>query len=245
MTNIRLVIEYDGGAFHGWQKQPGVRTVQQSLHQALERVLREKIRVVQGAGRTDSGVHARGQVVNFHVNGQHDLRRLRLAVSGILRGELSVVSAEEVDDSFHATRDAVEKQYSYQILNRDVPAALDYQRVWFVSSALNFGLMQEEAAELLGRHDFSSFRASDCTARSSEREITHSAISKEGDLITYTVRGKGFLKHMVRNIVGTLVKISSERFKTPAIKEILEARDRKCAGPKAPAYGLCLDWVRY
>jgi tRNA pseudouridine38-40 synthase len=246
MPNIKLVIEYDGSAFHGWQTQPGeVRTIQGELHRVLETVLREKIKVVQASGRTDAGVHAKAQVVAFKVEEQPDLLRLTHSVSSLFKGELSVVSAEIVPDSFHPIRDAERKQYSYRILNRAAPAVLKKGQVWHISEPLNVELMNREAKSLIGVHDFTSFMAAGCEALSTVKEIFESEVVRDGDIVIYRVVGKGFLKQMVRIIVGTLVDISRARIVGHTMREIVELKDRKAAGITAPAHGLSLDFVLY
>ena len=243
MANIRLTIEYEGSRFHGWQTQPGLRTIEEELKNVLCMVLREEIPSVCASGRTDAGVHAKGQVVNFHAKEDHDLNRLMYAVSGIFRGELSVVAADIVPDNFHATRSAKSKQYSYTIFHRSCPPVLDRGRAWFVNRTLDIERMQKEAGRLIGVHDFTSFRGTRCNATTPVKEIYESELTWNPPYLVYRVVGNGFLKQMVRNIVGTLVDIGRNR--GPSISEILRAKDRRIAGVTAPPYGLCLDWVRY
>lgn len=245
MPNIKLVIEYDGSHFHGWQEQPGQKTVQSELHRAVELVLHEKIRCLHASGRTDAGVHAKGQVVNFACEQTPDLRRLHYALSSVLRGEVAVLSAEIVPDSFHALRDATSKQYSYTILHRPAPAVLTRGRSWHVYGPLDIEKMQHAAAVLLGEHDFSSFRGTGCEARNPVKTLFESELSLQGDFLVYRVVGSGFMKHMVRNIVGTLVALGENQLKIGSIEALLAAKDRRLAGMTAPAYALCLDWVRY
>lgn len=245
MHNIRLVIEYNGSAFHGWQKQESMRTIQEELHKNLEIVLRQKISHVQASGRTDQGVHARAQVVNFFVPELPDLDRLRYAISSLMRPELNVHLAEEVPADFHSLRSALAKTYVYTIYNHDVPPVLDYGRVWFVRDPLNITLMQERARELEGIHDFKSLQASGCGVKKTSKEIFKSEITSRSPYVVYTVTGSGFLKQMVRNIVGTLVEYSKGEGKTKSFAELLQLKDRTMAGPTAPPYGLCLQNVYY
>lgn len=244
MPNIRLVLEYDGSGFCGWQKQPGQRSIEGELQRAIETVLRLKIDHVTAAGRTDSGVHARGQVVNFHVPEVPDLSRLQRGVSALLRRELAVLAADVVPDEFHARFSARCKQYRYTLLHRQVPPVLERGQVWFVAQPLNVKAMALAAVDLIGRRDFSSFRGANCTQKSPVKEIFESELVRDGDQIVYRVVGSGFLKQMVRNIVGTLVAIGKGQA-TGSMREILDARDRARAGMTAPAFGLCLDWVSY
>lgn len=245
MYNIRLIIEYNGAAFHGWQHQPGLRTVESELKRVLPMVLREDVRVVYAAGRTDAGVHARGQVVNFLVSQRPDLRRLRFSVSSILKNDLAVLAADLVPLDFRARKHARARQYSYRIDNRDAPLVLDYTRAWHVPTPLNLEAMRQSATVILGKHDFSSFRGAKCASTSPVKEILESELISEGPRITYRIVGTGFLKYMVRNIVGTMVEIGRGILPPDAMQDILAARDRREAGMTAPAYALCLDWVRY
>lgn len=245
MPRIKLIVEYDGSGFHGWQKQGELRTVQTELHRVLSVVLREEIGTLHVAGRTDAGVHARGQVVSFVCSATPDLRRLAQGVSHYLHKELAVVSAEVASNSFHPGRDATHKQYTYTILNRSAPAVLDARRVWHVHKQLNRKVMQEFASELVGEHDFSSLRDSECCATSPVKTIYSSELVDSGDLLYYRVIGSGFLKQMVRNIVGTLVYAGRGMLKVNSISELLALKDRRQAGVTAPAHGLTLDWVSY
>lgn len=240
-----MVIEYDGSRFHGWQRQPELRTVQGELERVLRTVLRENIEVVHSAGRTDAGVHARGQVVNFFVENEPDLNRLKLSVSSLLRGEVSVLRADFVPQDFHARRSAVCKQYSYHILNRKCPPALDKGRVWHVPVDLNIARMKEEALHFIGTHDFSSFRDADCTQPSPVKTILESEVATDGEYIFFRVAGEGFLKQMVRIMAGTLVARARPGVRIGTIPEIIAARHRRAAAMSAPAHGLYMDWVRY
>lgn len=262
MTNVRMVVEYNGSFFHGWQSQPNLETVYSELRRALNIVLKDDIKNIIASGRTDAGVHARAQVVNFHVDKlEMDLQTLSYAISSILRYKLSVKYIDIAPDDFHATRDSIKKRYSYHILNRPNPPCIEKGLVWHVAKKLDITLMQNQAKKLIGVHDFSSFRASGCTARSPVKEIFDISITKENafgnepennpknnpknnnEKIVISITGSGFLKQMVRNIVGTLVEIGKGNDKD--ILEILEKKDRTFAGPTAPAYGLFLDYVEY
>ena len=245
MPNIKLVVEYDGKKFYGWQSQPNLRTIESELERVLQIVLREKIHPLYSAGRTDSGVHARGQVLNFYTKETPDLFKLSQAVSNLLLGELAVVSAEVVPDNFHARHSSDYKQYVYTILNRRAPAVLDWGHAWFISKPLDIELMNREARSIIGMHDFTSFRGARCAAKSPVKEILESEISCSGDYVYYRVVGAGFLKQMVRAIVGTLVDLSKNRLERNSMLEIVAAKDRRAAGVTAPGYGLCLDWVHY
>lgn len=245
MPNICLVLEYNGGAFHGWQMQDNATSVQSELQQTLQTVLRRPVGPLYGAGRTDAGVHARGQVVNFYLDDVPDLDRMKLAVSSILRGKLAVLSAKIVPDGFNSRSDAVAKQYSYTILQRSVPAALDHGRVWRISTALDVERMRKEASLLVGRHDFTSFCAVCSMPKSAIREIFESELIINGPYLTYRVVGEGFLRYMVRIIVGTLVGFGDGSLTAESILSVIAAKDRNVAGVTAPPEGLCLDWVKY
>lgn len=245
MPNVRLTIEYDGSKFSGWQKQPNVRSVQSELERALNIALKEEVETLYASGRTDAGVHARGQVVNFFIKEEADLFRLKHSVSSILKGELSVLKAEYVPDYFNSQNSAKSKQYSYTILYRAAPAVLDYGCVWHIAADLDVDRMQLEAAKLVGEHDFTSFRATGCASKSAVREIYESEVFQRGEYLIYRVVGAGFLKQMVRNIVGTLVGFGKGTIGVTSMEQLLNLKDRTRAGMTAPAHGLCLDWVEY
>ncbi|MDZ4785286.1 MAG: tRNA pseudouridine(38-40) synthase TruA [bacterium] len=245
MANIRLLLEYDGSKFHGWQKQPSVRTVQEELHKVLELVLQEKIHHVQCSGRTDEGVHSRGQVANFFVEKVPDLIRLKRSVSSIMKGDLSVLEVEIVPDTFHSLRSAKSKFYRYVIYNSDVPPVLEKGQVWLVHRDLDIERMKREALLLLGKQDFACFQGSGCGSTSTIKTIYKSEIISNPPYIYYEVIGSGFLKHMVRNIVGTLVEFGKNEGKASSMKELLESKNRQLAGPTAPGWGLCLEYVEY
>lgn len=240
------MIEYDGQAFHGWQKQEGLVTVQGELERVVHIILRTtETSGLQAAGRTDAGVHAKGQVVNFRTNEVIDPLRFKHSVSSLLKGKLSVIDVETVPMSFNSLHKAVSRQYCYKILNRPAPAVLDYGRVWHITAPLDLEIMSNEAKKLIGKHDFTSFRATGCMSTSPIKEIFESEIQVEGHHITYRVVGKGFLKQMVRNIVGTLVQLSRGTLNITSMEEVLASKDRRKAGVTAPAHGLYLDFVQY
>ncbi len=244
MQNIRLVVEYNGSYFHGWQAQPNLKTVYSEMRRAIKIITKQDISNIIASGRTDAGVHARGQVVNFRIEDLGmDLRTFSYAISSILRHELSIVHIDIANDDFHSTRDSIKKQYSYLILNRGNPPCIDFGKVWHIAKELNFEKMQDEAKYLIGTKDFSSFRASGCTAKTPIKEIFDVSLIKSSDLIKFSVIGSGFLKQMVRNIVGTLVAIG--KGEKDSIEEILAKKNRIFAGKTAPSYGLYLDWVEY
>lgn len=245
MPRIKLIVEYDGGGFHGWQKQPNLRTVQSELERVLSIVCRGPVGPLHAAGRTDAGVHARGQVVTFRVDNPPELGRIVGGVSHLLKGELSVVSAEFCSEAFHPGISSTHKQYTYRIMNRPAPPVLDARRVWHLAHPLDVQIMREAAVVLEGTHDFSSFRDSECSAKTPVKTIFSINVQRESDLILVEVIGSGFLKQMVRNVVGTLVDMARGRLDPNSMLQVLSARDRRRAGVTAPAHGLCLEWVSY
>ncbi len=245
MPNVKLIVEYNGRSFHGWQKQPQLRTVQSELERVLKTIIRSPIGPLHAAGRTDAGVHARGQVVTFRVDEAPELWRIAQGVSHLMKGELAVVSAEVVPDDFHPGIMSTHKQYSYRILNRPTPAVLEAHMMWHIPHQLNLTLMREELRCLVGEHDFSSFRDSSCTAKSAVKTIYNVELERSDDVVTFRVVGSGFLKQMVRNIVGTISDIGRGRLHGRTMREVLDARDRRVAGVTAPAHGLTMDWVSY
>lgn len=245
MPTIKLVIEYNGKNFHGWQRQPKQRTIQEELGRVLGVITRQKISSLCASGRTDSGVHAKGQVVSFKIPSSTDLDKLARGVSHLLRGELTVLSAAEVAERFHPVIDATHKQYSYTVLNRPTPPVLQAHTTWHIPYVLDVQRMREEAQYLVGQHDFSAFRDSGCTAVSAVKTIFSISVEERGQEIMFYVVGSGFLKQMVRNIVGTLTDIGRGRIQDRTVRDILKSKDRRVAGITAPAHGLTLEWVSY
>jgi tRNA pseudouridine38-40 synthase len=245
VRTVKLIVEYDGSRFHGWQKQPGLRTIQGELERVLSLVMRAPSGSLCAAGRTDAGVHARGQVVTFRSDRDLDFRAIANGVSHLMKGELTVLSIEYAPEGFHPGISSTHKQYSYRILNRQTPPVLDAHMVWHISQPLDLDRMQEDAKALVGTQDFSAFRDSTCTAKSTVKTIYESYLERDGELITYYVVGTGFLKQMVRNIVGTLTDIGRGRIRDRTFGEILAGLDRRRAGVTAPPHGLSMDWVAY
>ena len=245
MPKVKLVAEYNGAGFSGWQEQPGQRTIQNELKRALSIVLREEITWVLASGRTDSGVHAKAQVVAFRCESEPDLYKVVHGVSNILKNEVSVIDATIIGDDFHPVRDSKTKHYRYTIYRRIAPPVHDYGRVWHISRSLDLDLMKSNARLLEGRHDFSCFKSSDCNAPDPVKTLYSSEITQRDHYIYYDVVGSGFLKQMIRVIIGTLVELSSEINTLTSLEEILAAKDRTLAGQTAPPYGLCLMGVEY
>jgi len=241
--HYRLIVEYDGTEFHGWQLQPDRRTVQGTLETALARLLGQPIRVA-AAGRTDAGVHAAGQVVCFHSARQLPLATLRRALNALTPDDLTVCAADTVPDDFDARRAARSRRYVYRIWNRPEPSPFWRRYAWHVPRALDRAAMQSAADALVGEHDFSSFRATGCAAAHPVRRVLRSALERRGALLAYEIEATAFLRHMVRNIVGTLVEVGQGR-RSADFAALLAARDRGLAAATAPAHGLCLVEIRY
>jgi tRNA pseudouridine38-40 synthase len=245
--NIKLTIEYDGSLFNGWQIQiAGTRTVQGELKKSLEKICKEKINVL-GSGRTDSGVHALGQVAHFQTTTDKNCSILHRALNANLPDDISVVKVEEVPSKFHAQYSAKSKTYRYLILNRKTRSALDIKRVLFYPHKIDVKLMKEEAKVLVGRHDFKAFQAADVERedRSTIRTITKLEIKKRKDVIAIEVSSNGFLYKMVRNIVGTLLSVAAGQLPKGSTKNILKSKDRTQAPAPARASGLYLLEVKY
>lgn len=245
MTRFKLTIEYDGSPFVGWQRQASGMTVQEALEEAVKKFCGETV-TVYGAGRTDTGVHARAQVAHVDIEKPTDSFRLMEALNAHLRPlPVAVLSALEIDDDFHARFNAVERRYLYRIKNRRAPLTIEAGRLWLVGTPLNEDLMREGANHLEGRHDFSSFRAAECQADSPVKTLTELTVERLGSEIQVHARAPSFLHHQVRNIVGTLRLVGQGKRPPGWIAEVLTAKDRTKAGPTAPAEGLYLEAVRY
>ncbi len=242
--NLKLTLEYDGASFVGWQVQANGRSVQQVLESAVERLCGSAVRIT-GAGRTDAGVHARGQVASLQVARELPLRAWTVGLNALLPEDVSCVRAEVAPEGFDARRWARGKRYIYSILETPVRAPLLRGRAWEIRRPLDLQAMRAAAPALLGRHDFSALRAADCPAETTIREIRRLEILQDGARADVIVEATAFLKHMVRNIVGTLVEVAHGRRSADSLAALLEGRDRTRAGPTAPAHGLCLDEVFY
>jgi tRNA pseudouridine38-40 synthase len=241
---LKLTLEYDGARFVGWQVQPNGRSVQQELEKAVAKLCGEEVRVT-GAGRTDAGVHARGQVASLRVGKELPLKAWTAGLNALLPEDMACVRAEVVPEGFDARRWARGKKYIYYILQTQVRSPLRRGRAWEIRRPLDVEAMRAAAPWLVGAHDFSALRAADCPARTTVREIRELQILRDGARVEIAVQATAFLKHMVRNIVGTLVEVGHGRRSPDSIAALLEGRDRKRAGPTAPAHGLVLEEVYY
>ena len=246
MRNIKLTLAYDGADFHGWQQQPGVPTIQGALNDAASKITQEKV-FVQGASRTDAGVHALGQVAHFKTQSALSALEFQRALNALLPPAIRVVAAEEMGPDFHARWQAQGKTYRYRIFRGRVLPPFDHRRVLHYPWPLEEAAMAEAARKFEGEHDFSSFAASsgsedDDRDRQMIREIYSSEIARDTDReeIAYTVRGRSFLRYMVRKIVGTLIEVGKGRLAPDDIPRLFELRDRSQSGPTVTPEGLYL-----
>ncbi len=242
--NIKLTVEYDGTNYHGWQIQPNGETIQSVLERAVSTFLKKPTRVT-GSGRTDAGVHALGQVVNFHSDKDFDPYRIQRALNALTPADITIKEVEIVADSFDARRDGRARVYEYHILNRSTPSPFHLNRAWHLHEPLDVQAMREAIHCLLGEHDFSSFRAAGCDADHPVRKVYCVSLDQRDELLVCAIEATAFLRHMVRNIVGTLVDVGHGQRTPESFRQLLEARDRTKAGATAPACGLFLLEVKY
>ncbi|MGI9485287.1 MAG: tRNA pseudouridine(38-40) synthase TruA [Geminicoccaceae bacterium] len=245
MARFKLTLEYDGRSFQGWQRQKNASSVQETLETAIHAFSGETV-TVQGAGRTDAGVHAKGQVAHFDLKKIMSLESLQNAINHHLRPHpVAVLRATEMADDFHARFSATGRRYLYRIINRRAPLVLEAGRAWHLPAMIEAEAMHEAAQRLIGKHDFTSFRSSACQSKSPIKTLDRIIVQRAGDEIRITVAARSFLHHQVRNIVGTLKMIGDNKWPVDKIENILEAKSRAAAGPTAPAAGLYLTAVDY
>lgn len=242
--NIRLTLQYDGTDYHGWQFQPNAVTVQEVIELTLLRVIGYPVRLA-GAGRTDAGVHAWGQVANFHTENPLPPEKLKKALNALLPPAIRVLASVEAAPDFNSRKMARSKTYRYFIFRRPEPSPWIFRYSWHLTSNLDAEAMTGAAQNLVGKHDFSAFQASDCSARTSIRSVYSFRIWVKENLMAFEVAAEGFLKHMVRNMVGTLIEVGKGRLRPEEVQRILESGDRREAGPNIPARGLFLWKVDY
>ena len=245
MPRYKILIEYDGAPFSGWQYQDNSPSVQRTIMTAIELFSGEKV-MVQGAGRTDAGVHALGQVAHFDLSSERETDTIRDALNAHLRPHpIAILSAEKVAADFDARRSAVRRHYLYRISNRRPDLALDRGRAWRVPRRLDADAMHAAAQRLVGKHDFTTFRSTECQAKSPEKTLDRLDVSRAGDEIHVTAVARSFLHNQVRSMVGSLVPVGDGKWTADDLSRALEARDRSACGPVAPPDGLYLVRVDY
>jgi tRNA pseudouridine38-40 synthase len=246
LRNIRLILEYDGTEYYGFQDQvdSGLPTIQSKLQQAIFETTQQRATVI-GAGRTDAGVHAQGQVVNFYTDSRIETDKLVQALNARLPGDIAVIAAENVDPHFHARKSAISKTYRYCWYNRNSPSPFYRRYSQFIKGKLDLEAMAEAAKLFVGEHDFAAFRALGSTAETTVRTVYKASIGQRGPLVLFEVNASGFLYKMMRTMAGTIIEIGLGRKPVSVIDEALKTRDRKAAGQTAPSRGLCLMVVEY
>ena len=244
MRNICLIVSYDGTNYHGWQCQPDLTTVSQTIQAKIGRIVDHPVKIYGGA-RTDSGVHAFGQTLNFRTESAIPLQGLVRALNSLLPADIRVHDAREMADDFHARYSTKSKVYVYVILNSLYNSPFQARYAWHIPYSIDVPSMHRAARSLVGTHDFSAFKKKSEAYRSHERTLIRAGVKRKGDMAYVLVEGTGFLRYMVRNIVGTLVLVGSGRLSVDDFRSVLESRDRDMAGPTAPAKGLFLREIRY
>jgi tRNA pseudouridine38-40 synthase len=244
--NFKLLIEYDGTQFYGWQRQKDKPTVQGELEKILSIILNQKI-TISGSGRTDAGVHAFGQVANFHAKTALGPDRIRKGVNSLIHRPIVIKKCEIADKKFHAQYDAVSKEYHYFILNREYGCAIGKQYQWHIKNSLDMQAMQACCTAATGVFDFSSFENTGSPRSSNIREVFFFTVDRldNASRLVFRICASGFLKNMVRNLVGTIVLAGQNKITPEDFVQILNAKDRTQAGPTAPAHGLFLKRVNY
>ncbi|MFA5159614.1 MAG: tRNA pseudouridine(38-40) synthase TruA [Candidatus Omnitrophota bacterium] len=247
MRNIKLVLEYNGSMFFGFQKQPGQPTIQEVLEKALSGFFNRKMKIAAASGRTDTGVHAEGQVVNFRTSSTHELQQIQKGLNALLPPPVVVKEIQEVAPDFHARYSVRSKVYEYRVWNHPCRSPLIAGRAFHVPYHLNITKMRQAAKMFAGKHDFRSFTSVAAMKKGSScvRTIKRFQIKRQGHLILMHVEADGFLYHMIRNMAGTLLEVGRGKRKAEAIAAILKAKDRRLAGMTAPSEGLTLIRVTY
>ena len=245
MSNFKITVEYDGSAYHGWQRQAEDRTIQGEIENALMTMTGNSI-TLTGSGRTDAGVHALNQTANFRCTTSLTPEVFLKGLNSLLSEDIVISSCKIVPEKFHARYDVKSKVYQYRILNRSLPAAISRQYAWHIHKKLNLSAMQEAIRCIIGSHDFKAFEGSGSPRVSTVRCITNAdLVETDNDYLVLKIEGDGFLKFMVRNIVGTLVDVGFDKITPHDFKQILISKDRNLAGITAPANGLFLMEVKY
>lgn len=245
MSNYKMLLQYEGGRYQGWQRQESTEnTIQGKLEILLTRMCGQRVEV-QGSGRTDAGVHARGQVANAHLETDKTPEEIRDYMNCYLPEDIAVLSVEKVSDRFHSRLLAKGKTYCYQVINSRIPHVFDRRYAWVYAQKLDVDAMRRAAAFLEGTHDFASFTSAKRSRKSTVRTISSIRIEQEGELLRFWFSGDGFLFHMVRILMGTLLEVGEGKRSAEEMPGLLEARDRSLAGTLVPAAGLTLMEVRY
>ncbi len=245
MRNIRLLLEYDGTRYHGWQRQADAATIQQTIEEALERLTGEKVALI-GSGRTDAGVHALGQVANFRLTSAIPLKAFHDGLNSMLPKDIAVLEATEAPPEFHARKSALSKTYEYRILNRKNRSPLHHHYAWWIPPRLDLEALAAAAAFLPGEHDFTAFRASGSDNLNPVRQVLAASWRDgAGDWLSFTITATGFLRGMVRSLVGTMVEAGRGKAPATLLGELLVSHARHLAGPTAPPQGLYLVEVFY
>ena len=244
MRNIKLVIEYDGKSFGGWQKQPNKPNIQGEIEKAIFNIKKEDVDLI-GSGRTDAGVHSLGQVANFKTNSNIPIEKMAIAINSQLKNSILIKSAEEVDERFHSRYNAKQKTYRYVINNSKYGTAIYRNLEYSFPIELDVEKMKEAAKYFEGEHDFKAFKSSGTSSKSSVRTIYRAEVKKEGERIYIELTGNGFLYNMVRIISGTLLEVGLGKIKPEEIENIIESKNRQNAGKTLPAHGLYLVKVEY
>ncbi len=244
MRNIKIIIEYHGRGFNGWQKQPDKLNIQGEIERAIEEITGEKVDLI-ASGRTDAGVHSLGQTANFKIEGDFPIEKIPIALNSKLKNSIRIISAEEVEERFHSRYSVKSKKYRYIINNSQYGTAIYRELEFHVPQKLDIEKMKEAAKYFEGEHDFKAFKASGTSSKSSVRTIYKADVIEDGDRIKIELTGNGFLYNMVRIISGTLVDVGHGKIKPEEIKEIIESKDRKKAGKTLPPQGLYLVEVTY
>jgi tRNA pseudouridine38-40 synthase len=243
--NIRLLLEYDGTGYHGWQRQLDAVTIQGVLEAAVARLTQAEVSII-GSGRTDAGVHARGQVANFRTDSAIPLKAFHQGLNSLLPKDIAVLEASEAEPVFHARKSARAKTYEYRILNRPNRSPLNHHYAWWIAPCLDLGAMAGAAAGLMGEHDFTAFRASGSDNLNPVRRVLAAEWRHEpGGWLSFTITATGFLRGMVRSLVGTMVEAGRDKAPATILAELLASGARHLAGPTAPPQGLYLVEVFY
>jgi tRNA pseudouridine38-40 synthase len=245
MPRYRILVEYDGTPFVGWQVQANGQTVAGAIASALQKLTGRTV-PVHGAGRTDAGVHALAQVAHFDLDTEWDPLKLREGLNALVRPHpVAILVVDRALNDFHARYSATARHYLYRIVNRRAPLALELNRAWHVAQPLDESLMQTAAGHLLGRHDFTTFRSVECQAASPVKTLDVLNVSRRGELVEVSASARSFLHNQVRSMVGSLKLVGEGKWQPVEMKQALEARDRSACGPVAPPHGLYLLRVDY